>query len=93
MKPQLEVCQIYNNERDTQEPNATKLRLNGNPIFKILFLINTHLTISRHFRNRQTKALRFAQRDHYLSSKPQMLQSSKTWHIIISFNNLYSSNL
>lgn len=40
----------------------TKLVSNGIPNFKILFPINIHLTISQHFRNRQIRALRFAQR-------------------------------
>lgn len=41
------ICQIHNNERDTQEePNATKLISNSIPNFKILFLINTHYYIS-----------------------------------------------
>lgn len=72
------------NERDTQEePNATKLISNGIPNFKILFLINIHLSMSYHFRNRQTKALRFVKWDHYISSILQMFWSSKTWHVII----------
>lgn len=53
---------IYNNKRQQEEPNATKLKSNGIANFKILFLINTHLSMSQHFRNRQIKALRFAQR-------------------------------
>lgn len=82
------ICQIYNNDRDTQgEPNETKLMPNSIHNVKILFLINTHLSMSQYFKNRQTKALRFAQRDHYTSGISHMFLLSKSWHVIISFIN------
>ena len=70
----------------------TKLVSNGIPNFKILFPINTHLTMSQHFRNRQIRALRFAQRPLSFHYTPDAL-SSKSWHDIISLNNLHNSNL